>query len=372
VEPSESRGSATDERLTGVPGSLRPVAWVDVARGLGIVLVVYGHVLRGNFAPAAAPAWVGSQDRLIYAFHMPLFFVLSGLFLWRSVSAGRARFLTSRWSQIVYPYVLWSLLTVGLELAFAGYINSPVTWTDVVLLPFRPVEQYWFLYALLVLQLVAAAAYPSKVLYAAAAIAGLLVLQLAGGEWIGLRAFAFAPFIVAGVLLGSRLFALAAGPAAGKAALAIAGWSVFALLLAGSDPFAGTPLAGLLAGLSGALGTIGVAMLAASSPLSHGLAELGRASLAIFVAHTIVSAGLRIALRLVGFAPAGALSVTVALIGGLLAPYLLWRWAGERDWTVWLGFGGNASRRRQARPVEAGAVLAGSPLPRPGLGSPRP
>lgn len=43
-------------------------AVVDIAKGIGILLVVYGH-LKNPFNP------------FIYAFHMPLFFFLSGFLL---------------------------------------------------------------------------------------------------------------------------------------------------------------------------------------------------------------------------------------------------------------------------------------------------
>ena len=99
--------------------------WVDVARGLGIILVVYAHALRGHFpldvvagmgAPGLAASglgWAVAQDRAIYAFHMPLFFMLSGLFLWPSVGRGRGKFLTSRWWQMIWPYLLWSTISAA-------------------------------------------------------------------------------------------------------------------------------------------------------------------------------------------------------------------------------------------------------------------
>jgi uncharacterized membrane protein YcfT len=56
--------------------------WVDYAKAIGIILVVYGHVAHGLFK---AGIWEGDTfyhlvDSVIYTFHMPLFFSLSGLF----------------------------------------------------------------------------------------------------------------------------------------------------------------------------------------------------------------------------------------------------------------------------------------------------
>ena len=45
--------------------------WVDTAKSLGLLLVIWGHLLYGG-------TW-GRVNRAIYSFHMPLYFVLSGL-----------------------------------------------------------------------------------------------------------------------------------------------------------------------------------------------------------------------------------------------------------------------------------------------------
>lgn len=56
--------------------------WIDKAKGIGIILVVYGHVARGIFnagIPMNEKSF-GIIDSVIYSFHMPLFFFLSGFF----------------------------------------------------------------------------------------------------------------------------------------------------------------------------------------------------------------------------------------------------------------------------------------------------
>lgn len=44
------------------------IEWIDVAKGIGIMLVILGHTIDLNYSS------------IIYTFHMPLFFLLSGLF----------------------------------------------------------------------------------------------------------------------------------------------------------------------------------------------------------------------------------------------------------------------------------------------------
>jgi len=73
------------------------LSWVDVAKGIGIILVVYGHIARGLVSAHLMPddAVFRMVDSAIYSFHMPLF----SFFL--EYSSGGALFLKD------LPY--WSL-----------------------------------------------------------------------------------------------------------------------------------------------------------------------------------------------------------------------------------------------------------------------
>jgi peptidoglycan/LPS O-acetylase OafA/YrhL len=76
------------------------LGWLDAAKGLGIILVVIGHVwTRGPVRDA------------IYAFHMPLFFIAAGYIppsprRWahsRRSSGGRSASPMSRFSSACWP-----------------------------------------------------------------------------------------------------------------------------------------------------------------------------------------------------------------------------------------------------------------------------
>jgi fucose 4-O-acetylase-like acetyltransferase len=125
--------------------------WVDYAKAIGILLVVYGHVARGL---VSAGLMLDSTlheyvDSIIYTFHMPLFFFLSGLFLITSFqSKGVGKTLGSKVDTIVYPYVLWSLLQGGVEFVLSAHTNGNVSLGEVLSLFTSPRAQFWFLYAL--------------------------------------------------------------------------------------------------------------------------------------------------------------------------------------------------------------------------------
>jgi fucose 4-O-acetylase-like acetyltransferase len=315
-------------------------AWVDIARGIGIILVVYGHALRGHFPLADAESWQEVQDGVIYSFHMPLFFVLAGLFLWGSIEKNRRGFLAGRWEQMIYPYLLWSAVTAGIELPLSHFVNSPLSWHEVWQIPFKPIEQYWFLYALLVHQLIAAIAYPRKWLLPAAVIVGLALVSWLGGAWIVLRSMLYLPYLVVGMFAVPLLQMLARATFVTRASVAAGGWLAFAAITASSVPGADSMVRGYALGFSGSLGLIAAAMLLAPiAALSRPLVLLGQASLAIYVAHTIFSAGMRIALKLIGIAPETGISFLAANVVGLLFPLMLWRAATVQGWSHWIGFG---------------------------------
>lgn len=299
-----------------------------MSRGVGIILVVYGHVLLGHFV-SKPPEWVTEQAALIYAFHMPLFFMLSGLFLWSSL--GREGFLRSRWTQLIYPYLLWSLVTVALEIALAQFVNSPLSFREALLIPFVPLEQFWFLYALLVCQLVAFIAYPHKLIILPLGLLGLGMLALFGGEWIVIRSFLYLPFVALGIFGKSAIDGLSRASPWYQLLVAGVSWAIFATLWIN-----GMQWATLLLGALGSVGTVALAMLAARS---RGLAALGRASLAIYLLHTIFSAGTRITLEQFGLPATSFASVTFSLIAGIAIPYVVWDWTKRSNRTRILGLG---------------------------------
>src|SRR4051812_19851447 len=68
--------------------------WIDSARGVGILLMFYGHVVQLSFRGNHAAE---EQMRLIYSFHMPVFFVMAGFFFRPARDLGlRVRQLAAR------------------------------------------------------------------------------------------------------------------------------------------------------------------------------------------------------------------------------------------------------------------------------------
>ncbi|MDR6583820.1 acyltransferase family protein [Herbaspirillum frisingense] len=122
--------------------------WVDKAKGLGILLVVVGHSSQYLYSNKAANILSAG----IYSFHMPLFFVLAGLFAESSLRKhGVRQFAIDKLQTILYPYLIWSLF----EGSYRYLLGRITSFSDFVGLhriaqiAYAPIYHYWFLYILL-------------------------------------------------------------------------------------------------------------------------------------------------------------------------------------------------------------------------------
>jgi fucose 4-O-acetylase-like acetyltransferase len=135
-------------------------AWVGYFKAIGIILVVYGHSARGLHAahlPFDQDIFM-ALDAAIYSFHMPLFFFASGLFFVESIKKrGFALFFASKLDSIFYLYVVWSLIQGSLSVLLSGVANERLGWLDVSTFLWAPRAQFWFLYVLFWVSVVAAA-----------------------------------------------------------------------------------------------------------------------------------------------------------------------------------------------------------------------
>jgi fucose 4-O-acetylase-like acetyltransferase len=128
------------------------LSWVDYAKGIGIILVVLGHVIRGVLASGMAPygsVW-SYIDKFIYGFHMPLFFFLSGLFVYKWVSKNPVNF-SNKIKTILYPYVVWSIIQGMVNIILSSFTNNPLTINELIMsILVHPYGQFWFLYVLFI------------------------------------------------------------------------------------------------------------------------------------------------------------------------------------------------------------------------------
>ena len=124
--------------------------WVDIARGLAIILVVMFHAVRGVAGAGLLSPNSGLLiiDFDVYTFHMPAFFFFSGLFMRRTLERPPGIFWPGRLRSLLLPYVIW--LTV--EVVFLGLTTSLVNMhgfnVSISTYLWEPLAPFWFLYSL--------------------------------------------------------------------------------------------------------------------------------------------------------------------------------------------------------------------------------
>ena len=84
---------------------MKRIEWVDIARGIGIILVILGHI------------GIGKVGKFIYSFHIPLFFFLSG-FCFSGNNIDIKFFFKKRLKKLIILYVFLGIDICTIEVIF--------------------------------------------------------------------------------------------------------------------------------------------------------------------------------------------------------------------------------------------------------------
>lgn len=131
---------------------------IDIAKGIGIILVVIGHVT----SPVMLDNDILQQIyRGLYTFHMPLFFLLAGVSYGLAshkvkIGGGIQHFIKRRFLRLMVPYFTWALIYTPVKMIMKEYVRfktnaNPLT----LLLGNNPDGELWFLYVLFLLNVIA-------------------------------------------------------------------------------------------------------------------------------------------------------------------------------------------------------------------------
>ena len=345
---------------------------VDVAKGLAIILMVYGHTAQGGMhrhwwdAMPAITAAIAFADAFIYSFHMPVFFFVAGLFVERSLARRGARaFTLEKVKTILYPYLLWGLIQGLSNPLTAGFRSSsqPFSWRA-LLWSFLSGDSSWFLITLF-LCLIFALTMVRLPHWARMALALAACYLVPESHTIVLSApFLFFPFLVAGMWVGSARTARIENLP--RAIL----WTGFAILLAAQVSIiwhtGQTTRWDKLP-----IGLVGIAMLLLLSTAISGTFAgsvfkwYGEASLAVFLLSPFIQGAAReVVLRFFHTtSPLPQLALPTLLAATI--PALLWHWQNQLhiQWAFhW------PDRKPAATQGQQQQVNAAKPLPAKVLG----
>lgn len=347
--------------------------WVDVAKGIGIVLVVFGHVWRGLHA-AGLPigeARFALVDSGVYAFHMPLFFCLSGLFFHDSLlKRGPVGLMASKVDSLAWPYLVWSLLQGSVEVALSHWTNGKTSPGQVLAL-WEPRAQFWFLYALFLSCALGCLFYGRLRREEAAWMlpSALLLYAMAGNltepSVIDQTMTYFAFFALGAALrpaeaLLLRSWALLLGPVL---AAAVAGQWFFHAQLGLNYRSIGAAAFALATVCVLAVLLLSLGLSRWGGPVGGWLLRLGAASMPIYLMHILAGSGTRIVLARALHVDDVAVQALVGTLAGLGLPMLAHtllqraglgllfappRWASAQAWWARRQSAGQAAGRSTA------------------------
>lgn len=127
-------------------------SWIDYLRGIAIILVVYHHVRIGiERIQIKVPEVIVEANMIFYSFRMPLFFLLSGIFI--NLAFAKKSFkelVSSKFEKLLYPYFIWVFIQVTLQIVLSEFTNSQRGFEDYTYIFYHPryLDQFWYLPAL--------------------------------------------------------------------------------------------------------------------------------------------------------------------------------------------------------------------------------
>jgi len=156
---------------------------LDIAKGIAIWLVIWGHTIQycyaGNMAFYENPVF-----RFIYGFHMPFFMIISGYLFWKSCKRTDFNGIVKKqFVNIAYPLFVWN----GIDgICMLLYKRMEIhSFVDIVRLLYASLKGLWFLWSVLIISVLAAFVhfhFSNKIERLIGYIAGFIILMILPGK----------------------------------------------------------------------------------------------------------------------------------------------------------------------------------------------
>jgi uncharacterized membrane protein YcfT len=313
------------------------LAWVDVAKGICILLVVMMHSVTGTGEAMGGEGFLHTVVAFAKPFRIPDFFLLSGLFIGRVIDRDWRLFSDRRVVHFAYFYLLWLVIQSAAKYGKITGGDGPSAFlAHLAHALIEPYSSLWFIYLLAVFSVVTKALrrVPGVVLLGGAAL--LQIADIRSDSTLIEEFCARYVYFVAGYLLAERIFALA-DTARRRVALslgALACWAVvegWLALTPSSHPayptLASLPLVSLALGAAGALAIVVAAALIsqAGGPVAEGIRICGQRSIVIYLAFSLPMAATREILVRTGAIADVGLASLIVMAAAVLLPLALER-----------------------------------------------
>ena len=88
--------------------------YIDIAKALGMLIIMWGHIA------------VGKSVTFVYAFHIPLFFFLSGMVFVQDKYPDFLSFIKRRIQTLIVPYIIYSFITWAIWVVYSYVSHAEV------------------------------------------------------------------------------------------------------------------------------------------------------------------------------------------------------------------------------------------------------
>jgi acyltransferase len=123
------------------------IKWIDTCKGIGIILVIIGHTPIDPIARS-----------IIYAFHMPLFFFISGYFFSADKHKNVKNYTISKFKTLLIPYISFSIIAfLFLRFLFDQPIAKRVFLEEMIISKRNNIsfdDPIWFLTSLFTIEII--------------------------------------------------------------------------------------------------------------------------------------------------------------------------------------------------------------------------
>lgn len=271
------------DRQPQTPGR---VDWVDYAKGICIIAVVILYCVGGVEGAMGQTGWMHEVVYFAEPFRMPAFFLVSGLFLARTLDRPWRSYLDTKVIHFLYFYVLW--LTI--EFVVVNGRSLPglepmAALTAYLRLYVQPEGHLWFIY---MLPLFFLAPKLLRGIHPGWIVAAAVVLKLAAPEtgWKMIDRFAmYFVFFACGFAFAPKLFRLADACRrhSARTLCGLAVWGAFNLIVVKTGSI-DVAIVHLVMGCVGALAVLAVSALLAGAPGMGWLRLVGQRSIVLYLA----------------------------------------------------------------------------------------
>lgn len=134
---------------------MKRIAWLDICKGLGIVMVIVYHTFEGIQNTFSDSPFIEPITQYFRIWLMPMFFIVSGMVASFGINSDPRKKQKSKVFDWIYIYIIWSFIIYAVRFLSNSITNTKMEASEILYILWDPVPTIWFIYALLLCYLFA-------------------------------------------------------------------------------------------------------------------------------------------------------------------------------------------------------------------------